>query len=283
MNIRKTKKINITYEDKKNLIDFFKNGKIKKNLSTKIKKSLKDIENNGSVILKNFPISNNYFEDFKKFSSLFGVLHKQNKNNDQIIKIENKGNKWTARNRGYTTSSKLDPHTDGGKISLLLCIKNSLIGGENFKLDADLIFEKIKKNKIFKEKIFNGFKYHTRHEAKSKSVITKKKYPIFYFNNKILHCMYNSKPIMEAMKFTKNKDDLKTINKFNKIINSLKNKYEFFKIKPGEIWIVNNYTVLHGRKKFKDLNEKRLLLRAWVSPKKFIYKGKNILDAYNDR
>ena len=66
-------------------------------------------------------------------------------------------------------------------------------------------------------------------------------------------------------------------------INSLKNKYEFFKIKPGEIWIVNNYTVLHGRKKFKDLNEKRLLLRAWVSPKKFIYKGKNILDAYNDR
>ena len=76
---------------------------------------------------------------------------------------------------------------------------------------------------------------------------------------------------------------LKVIKKLKKIINNLKDNYEIFKLKQGDIWIVNNFKVLHGRKGFKDAKEKRLMLRAWVSPKKFKFDGKTILDAYNDR
>jgi|TARA_B110000037_G_scaffold128182_1_gene145747 hypothetical protein len=283
MNVKKTKKIIINKKNKEDLIKYFINNKLNKNLSIQVEKCLKDLEINGSVLIKNFPITKNYFTDFKKFSSLFGVLHKQNRDNDQIIKIENKGNKWTARNRGYTTKEKLDLHTDGGKISLLFCVRNSAIGGESIKLDADLVFNKINKDNNFMKMLNDGFNYHTRHEAKTNSIVTKKKYPIFFFNKKKIHCMYNSKPILEALKLSKNKKDFETIKKFNKTVLSLKKKYEIFKIKSGEIWILNNYKVLHGRKKFKDLNQKRLMLRAWVSPKKFAYKGKTILDAYNDR
>ena len=53
--------------------------------------------------------------------------------------------------------------------------------------------------------------------------------------------------------------------------------------KRNTLLMIDNRRFMHGRKKFKDLNQKRLLLRAWVSPKKFAYKGKTILDAYNDR
>jgi len=283
MNVKKTKKILINKKNKEDLVKYFINNKLTKNLSIQIEKYLKDIEINGSILIKNFPLRENYFTDFKKFSSLFGVLHKQNRNNDQIVKIENKGNKWTARNRGYTTKEKLGLHTDGGKISLLFCVRNSSIGGESIKLDADLVFKKINKDSSFMKMLNDGFKYHTRHEAKTNSIITKKKYPIFFLNKKKIHCMYNLKPILEAIKLSKNKKNFETIKKFDKIISSFNKKYEIFKIKPGEIWIINNYTVFHGRKKFKDLNQKRLLLRAWVSPKKFAYKGKTILDAYNDR
>lgn len=280
----KTKYFIIDKKNKTDLIDFFKNNNLKKALKKKIQVYLKEIENNGSIIIKNFPISENYIKDFKKFSSLFGILHKQNKEGKQVVKIENEKKKWNAKIRGYRTSEKLDLHTDGGKIFLLLCINNSLKGGENIKLNAETIFSKIDEN--FKKKLLNGFKYHTRHEAHNRSLITKKKYPIFFFNKKkILHCMYNSKPILEAIKYTKSKDDLETINKLKKIIHNIKKSYEVFKITPGDIWLVNNFKVLHGRKKFKDdgKNQKRLLLRTWVSPKKFKYKGKTILDAYNDR
>jgi len=278
----KTKRFTINKINKINLINFFKSNNLKKSLKTQIQNYLKEIENNGSIILKNYPLTKNYIKDFKKFSSLFGIVHKQNKEGMQVVKIENEKKKWNAKNRGYKTSEKLDLHTDGGKISMLLCINNSLNGGENLKLDAETIYSRL--DESLKKKLYNGFKYHTRHEAKSRAIITKKKYPIFFFNKKnTLHCMYNSKPILEAIKHTKLKDDLKTINKFKKIIENLKKNYEIFKINPGEIWIVNNFKVLHGRKKFKDINEKRLLLRSWVSPKKFKYKGKTILDAYNDR
>ena len=209
-------------------------------------------------------------------------MHRQNKQNEQIVKIENEGKKWSAKNRGYKTRDKLDFHTDGGKISLLLSIKNNSKGGENLKLNANLIYLKIK-NSIFKKKLLHGFVYHTRHEAKTKALITKHKYPIFFYNKRILHCMYNSKPILEAIKHKKNKETFQTIKYLKKIIDNLKDQYEIFKLKPGEVWIVNNYKVLHGRKEFRDTNEKRLLLRSWVSPKKFIYGGKTILDAYNDR
>lgn len=278
----KTKYFLIDKRVQSNLIDYFKNNNLKNSLKKKIQNYLKEIENNGSIIIKNFPISKNYIKDFKKFSSLFGILHKQNKEGMQVVKIESEEKKWNAKNRGYKTSEKLDLHTDGGKISLLLCINNSLNGGENIKLDAEKIFSKLDEN--LKKKLLNGFKYHTRHEAKNRAVITRKKYPIFFFNKKnTLHCMYNSKPILEAIKDTKLKDDLEAINKLKKIIDNLKKSYEIFKINPGEIWLVNNFKVLHGRKKFKDKNEKRLLLRSWVSPIKFKYKGKTILDAYNDR
>ena len=176
MNTRKTKKIAINKKNKENLIKFFISNKPNKNLSIQVEKYLKDIEINGSILIKNFPLTKNYLTDFKKFSSLFGVLHKQNRNNDQIVKIENKGNKWTARNRGYTTQEKLDLHTDGGKISLLFCVRNSSIGGESIKLDADLVFKKINKDSSFMKMLNDGFKYHTRHEAKTNSIITKKKY-----------------------------------------------------------------------------------------------------------
>ena len=280
---KKTKIILTNKILKKNLKFFFTTNELNKKLTLQIKKYLKELETNGSIIIRDFPITENYIADFKKFSSLFGILHKQNKTGEQIVRIEDYGNRWTAKNRGYKTKEKLDLHTDGGKLSLLFCIRNSKIGGESTKLNAATIYEIIKDNKTLIKKLRIGFKYHTRNEAKSLSIITKKKYPIFFFNNKKLHCMYNSKPIVEALKCIKNNKDSQIIAEFNKIILSLEKKCEVFKIKRGDIWIVNNYKVLHGRKKFKNLNQQRLLLRAWVSPKKFAYKGKTILDAYNDR
>ena len=64
----KTKRFTINKKNKINLIDFFKSNNLKKSVKTQIQNYLKEIENNGSIILKNYPLTKNYIKDFKKFS-----------------------------------------------------------------------------------------------------------------------------------------------------------------------------------------------------------------------
>ena len=271
----------------KSLNKFFLTKKKNKDVQKLKKKIIFKLEKYGSIILKNFIVTKNNkknINNFKKISSLLGFVHKQNKAGEKIVTIEDrKIGKWSAKIRGYKTNDSLDLHTDGGSIALLLCVRSSISGGQSTFIFAKDILSKIK-NKKYKQILFSGYKYHTRHESKDSSLITKKKYPIFFVKQKKIHCMYNHKPIYEAMKHLNNFTNLDALNYFNKIIISLKKKIFNFKLKPGEIWIVNNFMLLHGRKNFKDNKQsKRLLLRSWVTPKNFSYSGKTILDAYNNR
>jgi|688.fasta_scaffold122551_3 hypothetical protein len=266
---------------------FLLTGKKNKYVQKLKKKIIFKLEKCGSIIIKNFVITKNNKKNknnFKKFSSLLGLVHKQNKAGEKIVTIEDrKVGKWSAKIRGYKTNDALDLHTDGGSIALLFCIRSSISGGKSIFLFAKNILSKIK-NKEYKKILFSGYNYHTRFESKDSSVVTKKKYPIFFLKQKKIHCMYNRKPIYEAMKHLNNFTNLDALNYFNKIIISLKKKIFSFKLKPGEIWIVNNFMLLHGRKNFKDNKQsKRLLLRSWVTPKNFSYSGNTILDAYNNR
>ena len=67
-----------------------------------------------------------------------------------------------------------------------------------------------------------------------------------------------------------------------KISNEKKNITKY-RLTRGDILLVNNYKVLHGRNKFKDPNKmQRLVLRGWIKPKSSKYSGPTLLDAYND-
>jgi hypothetical protein len=265
---------------------FFLTAKKDKYIKNLKKIIISKLENDGTIVLKNIPLSKNNDtnkKNFKKISNLLGYVHKQNRIGEKIVTIEDKKiGKWSAKIRGYKTNDRLDLHTDGGAIALLFCIRNSVYGGSSTFLFVKDILSKIK-NKKYKKILFSGFKYHTRNESKDNSLITKRKYPVFFFKKKI-HCMYNRKPIYEAMKYLNDFSNLGALNYLNKIISSLKNKIFSFKLKPGEIWIVNNFMLLHGRKNFKDAkNNRRLLMRSWVTPKNFSHSGKTILEAYNNR
>ena len=219
---------------------------------------------------------------FKTFINLFGKLLEQNLKKEKIVKIKDMGKNWTSYNRGYKTNDPLSLHSDGGKISALYCIRNSYKGGDSVYVDSRKIFKQVKNDKL-KKKLFEGFNYHTRKESKDGSIITKNKFPIYYYKSKIIHCMYNRKPIEEALKFQERKSEIKYLNQFDSLIEKSKKNIKKFRLEPGNIWIVNNYTILHGRSKFKDSkNNRRLLLRAWLDPIKFKYKGKTLLDAYNN-
>lgn len=276
-----------------NCIDFERNIGSLSELSIKKsnilkKKILFELESSGSILIKKFPINksiNSNIRNFKKIMSLLGKLLPQNEKKEKIIQIKDySGKKWNATTRGYKTKDYLDVHTDGGSIAGMLCITPADKGGESTSIKSSYIFQSIKNKKKLIKQLSDGFEYHTRKVSKSSEVVTKKKYPVFFKHKGRLCCMYNRKPIIEAAKINNNYNKTaKILNCFDKYIYKNKKHMQIFKLEKGDIWIVNNYKILHGRKAFNNNINKRLMLRAWVNPTKFKYSGKTILDAYNDR
>jgi hypothetical protein len=277
--------------DYKNFLNDY-NSKINIKQKNFFKKIIYKLQNKpGFVLIKNFNVDSKSLvkttEEYKRFLSNFGTLLKQNKKAEKIVKVQDKGGKWSPKNRGFNTSEMIPFHTDGGQIAALLCIRPSLNGGKSKLTSSENIYNQLKKNQFILNILLEGFHYHTRGESKSSnSNISKKKYPVFFKKNKRLHCMFNKKPILWALEKSNDKEyenKIKSINKFERLSNIKKNIYRF-KLNSGDILIYNNYKVLHGRDKFtNNLKSKRLLLRAWMNVKKFRYNGPNLLDAYQDR
>ena len=197
-----------------------------------MKKIKSYLENeNGYVVLKNFKIyKKNLIKTEKKylnFVSSLGVPLKQNKKGEKIAKVVDGGKKWSANTRGYTTSDPIPFHTDGGTYASLLCIENSSRGGKSIITESYKIYETLKRKSPKVLKILEkGFKYHTRGESSNNhSQISKKKYPVFFYKNKYLHCMFNKKPMIWALEKIKIKNKKKlfdALNYFEKISNRKK-------------------------------------------------------------
>jgi hypothetical protein len=52
-------------------------------------------------------------------------------------------------------------------------------------------------------------------------------------------------------------------------------------LEPGDLQIINNYSVLHSRKEYRDgPGKKRHLLRVWIRSKAPRHAGPNIIDLY---
>ena len=159
----------------------------------------------GFVVLKNFNVNKKNLKKtetkYLNFVSKLGLPLKQNKKGEKVAKVTNKGNKWSANNRGYMTKGSIPFHTDGGTYASLLCIENSSQGGKSILTHANKIYATLKKKfpKILKI-LEKGFHYHTRGESlNNPNQVSKKKYPVFFNKNKILHCMFNKKHIIWAL------------------------------------------------------------------------------------
>ena len=165
------------------LLSFLKTNKKNKKLNMFTKRILTILENKGSVVLKNFFIANNNnnnLKNFEKFMNLFGKVLQQNRRRERIVKIQDLGKHWSAKTRGYKTNDYLDFHTDGGALASLFCINSASYGGASTYVEVKKIYDLIK-DKDLKKKLFEGFKYHTRNESLDNKIITKRKYPIFFF------------------------------------------------------------------------------------------------------
>ena len=212
----------------------------------------------GFVILENVPVSENYII---KFANSIGSVRRTNFG--EFFNVKSKPN---PNDLAYT-SLALSPHTDNPYrkpvpcIQLLHCISNDVQGGNSTLVDGYNVSETIREQYPDFYKILSSVKVKFRFTdntiiLEDSSELIKldeeKKFKYVRFSPRLDYA-----PILE-----KSKLDLfyRARSKLSELYNSPNYKIEF-KLKSGDLLMMNNYRLLHGRTMY-DANEGERFLQG---------------------
>ena len=273
---------------------------IKTNLSSDknifyLNKKIKDIKYSDiEFIKKNYLDKDQYhliIRDFGKtpkkiksniinFSKAFGKILKQDKYGKQFAeitpnvkkikkkKVENKDIKL----RYHQTNTGGFIHSDGPQLNnppkyvLMGCNREATRGGYSILSSIEKIFSDLKKNdkktlSILKQNFLfekRGFYF------KNQSKVHKK--PIIEIYNKDLRFRYLRDYMHEAYKIKSTKLTKlqnNALNKLDKLLSKRANQY-LYKLYAGDVLLLNNYKLAHGRSAFNiNNNNNRSLIRVW--------------------
>jgi alpha-ketoglutarate-dependent taurine dioxygenase len=269
------------YFNSKGKEKFFLKRKLK-TLSMKIK-NLYILRSDLYVIFKNIIPNNdkNLKNKLLFIAKLFGRLLKQNKSGKYYLEItpnlkklsklkknEVKENlRYHQTNLGGSIHSDGPQHENPPKFLFMFVNKSAKKGGGSIVVNTKKVYENIKRNhpkefKILSEKfIFERRGFYT----KKNDAIFKKK--IFKINKKGFCFRYLREYIEKGYSLGKkllSNDQLAALNLLDKKLqgNNFQKKY---KLETGDMILLNNNILAHGRTGFKiENNNKRSLYRMWV-------------------
>ena len=222
---------------------------------------LKSFYKYGFVILKKLPTKNNFIVNF---ANSIGSIRPTNFG--EYFNVKSLPN---PNDLAYT-SLALSPHTDNPYrkpvpcIQLLHCIENDVSGGFSTLVDGFQVANNLKKNDPDLFKILTKVK--VRFKFTDKDVVLENNGSLIELdeNENLKQVRFSTRldyvPILE-----KNKLDLyyKARKKISDLYNSKKFRIEF-KLMPGDLLMMDNHRLLHGRTAY-DANEgKRFLQGCYI-------------------
>jgi len=251
---------------------------MKSNILKKIDKypyfKILNISQNQNLKLKN---------DFLSFAKRLGKVRSQNSKNEKIIEIKpnlkkivalkNKNKNIKSVLRYHQTNLGGSIHSDGPQLEnppkyiIMACEYNSISGGDTILVNTKKIYKYLQKNKKKYLKILqSNFLFERRgFDYKNNNVFTK---PIFQRNHFLFRYLrdYVEKGF-ELKQKTINQSQKTAMNLLDRLLSS-KKFYKKMKLKRGDLIILNNHILAHGRTTFKVNNKKRInrkLYRIWLN------------------
>lgn len=255
---------------------------LKKEIKDINKSDVKYIRDNYLNKYENFLIITNFGKtpeiiksNVIKFSKKFGSILSQDKFNNKFIEIApdvKNINKKKVNLRYHQTNRGGYIHSDGPQLLnppnyvLMACVQKASKGGYSILTSIKKILSELKKKdkktlSILKEKFFfekRGFYF------KGQAKVLKK--PIFEINNKEFKFRYlreyiNSGYEIKSVNLLESQN--KALDKLDILLSKKKNQY-IFKLDKGEMLLLNNQKLAHGRSGFNlKNNNNRSLLRVW--------------------
>jgi len=215
----------------------------------------------GFVIIKNVPTENNYIV---KFANSIGSVRRTNFGEHFNVKSKSNPNDLAY------TSLNISPHTDNPYrnpvpcIQILHCIENEVSGGFSTLVDGYTVTENLKNEDSEAYKILSEIK--VRFKFIDKSVVLEDWSELIQLDeNKEFKQVRFSPRLDYVPMLEKNKLDLyyKSRKKLSDLYNSETNRIKF-RLGPGDLMMMDNHRVLHGRTKFDSKEGKRFLQGCYI-------------------
>ena len=222
---------------------------------------LKSFYKYGFVIVRKVPTKNNYIV---QFANSIGSIRRTNFGEYFNVKSVNKPNDLAY------TSLALPPHTDNPYrkpvpcIQLLHCIENEVSGGLSTLVDGFNVATYLKKNNPEYFKILTEVK--VKFKFIDKDIILENTGELIELDEKsnLKQIRFNTRldyvPVLK-------KNDLELYYKARKKVSTLYNSEKFkieFKLMPGDIIMIDNYRLLHGRTSFNTNEGNRFLQGCYI-------------------
>ena len=172
--------------------------------------------------------------------------------------------------RGYETNAYLPYHTDAGDVVGLLCLRRSLSGGLSSIVSSVTVHNEIlAQHPEYLGLLYNGFYYIRREAALTERGVSERPIPVFGYADGMVSCRYIRNQINAGA--VKREIPLTTFERA--ALDHLDEQTRRadlrldMDLEPGDIQLINNYTILHSRTGFVDGPEpyqKRHMLRLWL-------------------
>lgn len=229
----------------------------------------------GIVVLRGFPVDDYSLEDIEimywGLGCHLGTGESQSSLGDRIGRVEDVSGK-DLNQRAYRNSLQLGMHTDLTDIIAMLSIRKSASGGLSTYTSAAAIHNKILATQPqHLDALYRGFRYHRfGEEGPGEDPVTPHRIPVLSEMDGYVSARYVPEYVhmaAEELGEPLSVDEAAALLCFEEVAMHPDLRLDVM-LEPGDLSIINNYTVLHTRDAFydgTDPNEKRLLLRLWLS------------------
>lgn len=248
-------------------------------LSARIARVLEEVEDGrGFALLRGLPVERYDIDTLRLIywgiGAYFGDPISQNSKGQILADVIDLGNDYSDINaRGYKTAAELLPHVDSSDMVALLCVRTAKSGGESTLASSMAIYNEIlERHRELLPVLYRGFRRDLRGEGVTASLdeLTANEIPVFSYCGGKLSCDFNEKISRSAyVKLGRELSDIE--DAALTCVRSLAKRPDFcfrMHLQPGDIQLVNNYTILHSRTEYTDHDDparKRRLMRFWVN------------------
>ena len=174
--------------------------------------------------------------------------------------------------RAYRNKQELSPHTDSADLVGLFCLRDAQSGGVSRLTSAPGVHNVLRDEyPAVLERLYRGYSFHRRGEEQPGELpYTPYRVPVYSNTEGNVSARY-VRTYVEAGEAAAGRpmDDteLAVLDRFEEVTKRPDLMLEFT-LRPGEMYFINNYTILHARTAFDDgdaeEDRRRHLLRLWL-------------------
>ncbi len=240
-------------------------------------------EGRGFVLLRGLPVDSRDEEDAARLlwglgTHLGTALGQHERVNvggfraNLLAHIVDQGLDYNAPNvHGSATSAEQAPHTDPADVVGLLCVRPAVNGGTSRIASAMTVFNELRSTRPdLVEVLLEGYAHDLRDQQapETGTRVTPRRIPVYSEFEGKLSCVFNSKTVLAGER--KSGVPLTAIEReaLDAVVElSLRDDLRLdMALEPGDLQLLNNYTMLHSRTAWKDIGpeSRRVMMRLWL-------------------